>query len=158
MQDRYAEGRFLPPIDDSQDWTLEYGEQENGYTVLEFSRNLTTCDPRDLDIKVRYVTTHVLLKVPLPYLVLQHIIIYCLCYMTQEETARVVWSYHYQDPANSDPSLVLQHSHQGSRSLNLLGGLREVPEEPADAQSFIIQNHNVSVVVDVWKANSLCAN
>ena len=78
--------------------------------------------------------------------------------MTQEETARVVWSYHYQDPANSDPSLVLQHSHQGSRSLNLLGGLREVPEEPADAQSFIIQNHNVSVAVDVWKANSLCAN
>jgi len=61
MQDRYAEGRFLPPIDDSQDWTLEYGEQENGYTVLEFSRNLTTCDPRDLDIKVRYVTSHALL-------------------------------------------------------------------------------------------------
>lgn len=44
--------RALPPIDKSQDWFLISGEEENGFTVLEFSRNLTTCDPKDLEIKV----------------------------------------------------------------------------------------------------------
>ncbi len=52
FQDRYAEGRFLPPIDTSQDWFLVNSEEENGFTVLEFSRNFTTCDPKDLDITV----------------------------------------------------------------------------------------------------------
>ena len=52
FQDRYAEGRFLPPIDESQDWFLTNSEEENGYTVLEFFRNLTSCDPQDLDITV----------------------------------------------------------------------------------------------------------
>ena len=53
MQDRYAETRALPPIDDSQDWFLISAEEEGGFTILEFSRNLTTCDSKDLDIKVR---------------------------------------------------------------------------------------------------------
>ena len=52
MQDRYAEGRYLPPIDKSQDWFIISGEEQGGFTTLEFSRNLTTCDPRDLEIKV----------------------------------------------------------------------------------------------------------
>ena len=52
FQDRFADGRALPPIDESQDWFLISGEQDDGFTVLEFSRNLTTCDPRDLEIKV----------------------------------------------------------------------------------------------------------
>ena len=52
MQDRYAERRALPPIDASQDWYLSFGEEEDGYTILEFSRNLTTCDPKDLDVDV----------------------------------------------------------------------------------------------------------
>ncbi len=49
-QDRYAEGRVLPPIDSSQDWFLVRGEEEEGTTVLEFTRNLTTCDDKDLNI------------------------------------------------------------------------------------------------------------
>ena len=28
------------------------GEEENGYTILEFTRKLTTCDDKDLTIKV----------------------------------------------------------------------------------------------------------
>ena len=52
MQDHFADGRLLPPIDESQDWFLISGEEDHGFAVLEFSRNLTTCDPRDLDIKV----------------------------------------------------------------------------------------------------------
>jgi len=51
LQDRYAEGRYLPPIDASQDWFLVSGEEEGGYTILEFTRNLTTCDSKDLNIE-----------------------------------------------------------------------------------------------------------
>ncbi len=51
FHDRYAEGRFLPPIDSSQDWFLVRGEEEEGTTVLEFTRNLTTCDDKDLNIE-----------------------------------------------------------------------------------------------------------
>ena len=52
FQDRFAEGKFTPVIDKSQDWIIEFGEQEDGYTILGFRRSLTTCDPRDLDILV----------------------------------------------------------------------------------------------------------
>ena len=52
LKDRYAETRARPPIDKSQDWFLISGEEENGFTILEFSRNLTTCDTKDLEIKV----------------------------------------------------------------------------------------------------------
>ena len=54
LQDRFAVDRYLPPVDESQDWFLVSGEEENGYTILEFTRNLTTCDDNDLDIKVHY--------------------------------------------------------------------------------------------------------
>ena len=52
-KDRYAEGRYLPPIDARQDWFLVRGEEEGGYTILEFTRNLTTCDDKDLNVEVR---------------------------------------------------------------------------------------------------------
>ena len=52
FQDRYAVDRVLPPIDSSQDWFLVSGEEENGITVLEFTRNLTSCDDKDLNIEV----------------------------------------------------------------------------------------------------------
>ena len=58
MQDRYAEMRALPPIDPSQDWFLSFGEEEDGYTVLEFYRNLTTCDTQDVDINVSTSAMH----------------------------------------------------------------------------------------------------
>ena len=58
MQDRFADIRARPPIDESQDWFLLAGREENGFTILEFSRNLTTCDPRDLDIDVSGLALH----------------------------------------------------------------------------------------------------
>ena len=55
FQDRFAEDRTVtPPIDESQDWILEFGEEKDGYTVLGFRRNITNCDPKDLDIQVSY--------------------------------------------------------------------------------------------------------
>ena len=58
LQDRYATGRFLPPVDLSQDWFLVSGEEENGYTILEFTRNLTSCDMNDLNIEVNALIMH----------------------------------------------------------------------------------------------------
>ena len=52
LQDRFVIDRYLPPVDESQDWFLVSGEEENGYTILEFTRKLITCDDKDLDIKV----------------------------------------------------------------------------------------------------------
>jgi len=51
FHDRFAIDRYLPPIDESQDWFLVSGEEENGYTILEFTRKLITCDDKDLTIK-----------------------------------------------------------------------------------------------------------
>jgi hypothetical protein len=53
LQDRYASiSHILPPIDESQDWTLVNTFQKNGQTVMEFTRPLITCDDKDVDIKV----------------------------------------------------------------------------------------------------------
>ena len=59
-KDRYAEGRYLPPIDASQDWFLVSGEEDGGYTILEFTRNLTTCDDKDLNVEVGSYKLHLL--------------------------------------------------------------------------------------------------
>jgi hypothetical protein len=52
IQDRYAVAQSLPPIDPQQDWNLVRGENENGFTTLEFWRKWVTCDDRDRDIEV----------------------------------------------------------------------------------------------------------
>ena len=52
MQDRFADGRSLPPVDNQQNWFLLNAEEEGGYTTLEFTRNYTSCDTRDRNIKV----------------------------------------------------------------------------------------------------------
>ena len=54
LQDRFAFQQALPPIDPSQDWFLVRGEEDDGYTILEFTRNWTTCDDRDRDIEVLF--------------------------------------------------------------------------------------------------------
>ena len=53
VQDRFALGRFQPPIDPIQDWYLTEAEEEDGYTQLEFNRKFITCDEdRDIEILV----------------------------------------------------------------------------------------------------------
>lgn len=53
LQDRYAYGRFTPPIDSEQNWFLISGEEIEGMTILRFWRNFTSCDELDLTISVR---------------------------------------------------------------------------------------------------------
>ena len=52
LQDRFADFRATPTVDPQQDWTLLGAEEENGYTIVEFTRKLVTCDDRDLDVRV----------------------------------------------------------------------------------------------------------
>lgn len=39
-------------MDASQDWIIQDGSEQNGTTVLRFSRKLVTCDPTDQPITV----------------------------------------------------------------------------------------------------------
>ena len=59
MQDRFADTRSLPPVDDHQDWFLLRAEEEGGYTTLEFTRNYTSCDTRDRSIGVNRVSVQI---------------------------------------------------------------------------------------------------
>ncbi len=60
----------------------------------------------------------------------------------QAETARVVWSYHSQDPSSLTQLGSLVHQEKGSASLNLLGGSVEDRVETNSA-SFSITSDNV---------------
>ena len=71
----------LPPIDSSQDWFLVRGVEEGGHTILEFTRNWTTCDDRDRDISVIIVCIVVLYSAVLlrRLLIILNIIIIFVC-------------------------------------------------------------------------------
>ena len=56
-QDRFADARSPPLIDDQKDWEFEFGEEQNGFTIIGFRRNYITCDDRDLPITVDTVLT-----------------------------------------------------------------------------------------------------
>jgi hypothetical protein len=42
-----------PEIDQSQDWILLHGEENDFGTMLKFERPMVTCDSNDTDIVVR---------------------------------------------------------------------------------------------------------
>ena len=50
LQDRYAFAHTTPSLDASQDWDLVGGNEEGGFTTLQFERKLETCDEHDLAI------------------------------------------------------------------------------------------------------------
>ncbi|KAF8796056.1 DBH-like monooxygenase protein 1-like [Argiope bruennichi] len=50
FQDRYAEGYFLPKIDEIQNWDLVSGSENDTHSVLLFRRKLDTCDKEDRKI------------------------------------------------------------------------------------------------------------
>ena len=53
LQDRFASRRGPPEIDEEQDWELVgEGEEEDGFTILEFRRKYVTCDDMDLPVTV----------------------------------------------------------------------------------------------------------
>ena len=46
-QDRYANARSLPRLDEQQDWKLINATEEDGYTIIEMERALETCDSQN---------------------------------------------------------------------------------------------------------------
>ena len=55
LQDRYAERRATPTLDDQQNWILLQGEEEDGFTVLRFWRNFSSCDnTSDIAVQMLY--------------------------------------------------------------------------------------------------------
>ena len=55
-----------------------------------------------------------------------------------------MWSFKEQDPPNGADGQFIPHDFQGTRSLNLLGGLVDPPADPPGTQSFAIEVNNVS--------------
>lgn len=56
LQDYHTLEYGHPTLDQSQDWFIDYGYEENGWTVLGFHRRLDTCDAiGDRKITVRRV-------------------------------------------------------------------------------------------------------
>ncbi len=52
LQDRFADKKALPPIDEQQDYELTGFQESGGKTVLKFKRKFDTCDPRDIKLEV----------------------------------------------------------------------------------------------------------
>ncbi|XP_067141859.1 DBH-like monooxygenase protein 1 homolog [Centruroides vittatus] len=88
FHDRFADGKFLPAIDESQDWKLLWCCENDTHTSIRFTRLMNTGDYEDLCIN-------------------------------PEETVRMIYAYHTDDP--NSPSTILYHGtkRRGSRSILL---------------------------------------
>jgi len=56
LQDRFADVRSLPPIDEQQDYELTGFQESGGKTVLKFKRKFDTYDPRGRKLEVSIST------------------------------------------------------------------------------------------------------
>ena len=56
-----------------------------------------------------------------------------------------MWSFKEEDPPNGADGQFERHDFEGSRSLNLLGGLIDPPADPPGTESFAIEVTNVSL-------------
>ena len=62
LQDRYADSKAVPPVDDQQDYELTDFQESDGKTLLKFKRKFDTCDPRDRKLEVSISAHHFLLN------------------------------------------------------------------------------------------------
>ena len=94
LQDRYAEGRSVPVLDDNDDLTFLEGSQESDITYIRFIRKNYPCDRNGQDVDVSI------------------------------GTSRIVWAYNENDPTEVefDSSSVEWHGSDGMgvKSVNLL--------------------------------------
>ena len=122
---------------------MKEGEEEDGFTILEFSRKYITCDDDDQPIVVSNSNC-----LPTPFVNWNYSFYLCCWHACdnslQTETARVIWAFHTtDDPMSEELTFSLIHSEKGSVSLNLLGGLPDVVPDPEDLQYFDIAVDNV---------------
>jgi hypothetical protein len=53
IQDRFAFDEVKPVMDNTtQNWFVLQGQEQNGWTAIQFKRYFDTCDPMDVPIKV----------------------------------------------------------------------------------------------------------
>ena len=52
FQDRFADAKAIPPLDEQQDYELTGFQESGGKTLLKFKRKFDTCDPRDRKLEV----------------------------------------------------------------------------------------------------------
>ena len=75
------------------------------------------------------------------FLIAKQLVWHCLIALSykylQAATAHVVWSYHTNDPTNPSGSDAVQHVHQGSQSVNFLGGTTSVDRDSLEGESFL---------------------
>ncbi|XP_034935719.1 MOXD1 homolog 2 isoform X2 [Chelonus insularis] len=89
LQDRHVkDSNRDPAMDSSQDYHLLLGYENKTHTVLRFSRQYDTCDPRDLKIT--------------------------------NDTTKVVWQYHKEEPVSAAGVLPPHGAVRGSRPLYLV--------------------------------------
>ena len=51
-QDRYADDKAIPLVDEQQDYKLADFQESDGKTLLKFTRKFDSCDPRDRKLEV----------------------------------------------------------------------------------------------------------
>ena len=56
LQDRYAQGNFLPAIDDENDWNPLYAMENETHTIVALQRDINTCDPQDFILTVSIIS------------------------------------------------------------------------------------------------------
>jgi hypothetical protein len=108
FHDRYAVGRYTPPIDPVQNWFLTNAEQEDGYTILEFWRNFTSCDTAN-DLDILFETARIVYS----------------------------WNDNKPTVNGPNSFTFERHTNQGQNSVNLIGGLPNPPTITENTESFV---------------------
>ena len=117
-QDRFAAiAHILPPIDESQDWYLVNSDQQNGYTMMEVTRQLVTCDKKDVPIRVKCNRVIVLICRNFQIMMLLFIFI-----CKQAGLSHIVFAYHSKGPDYVTSLDSLTPEHLGAISVNLIPG------------------------------------
>ena len=55
LQDRHAQGNFLPEIDDENHWNPLYAMENDTHTIIALRRDINTCDSQDFVLTVSIV-------------------------------------------------------------------------------------------------------
>jgi hypothetical protein len=124
FHDRYAPSRYgTPPIDPIQNWFLRDAEEEDGFTILEFYRNFTSCDTAN-DLNILYETSRVV-------------------YSWNDNKPTVGTG------TDGNPSYdIMPHTMKGSTSVNLLGGLPNPPQITENTRSLIVNVNEITIPND----------
>jgi hypothetical protein len=101
----------------TQDWFILQGQEQNGWTAIQFKRYFDSCDPMDVPIKV-WVLILVVKRMKIFY------------FIKQSGTNILIFAYGFVDPdlRQSDADIMYHEARRGTRMLPL----RSYTGPPAD--------------------------